>query len=147
MFREDIASTDPAFDDFHPYDAPCYRDPLTRSAVIPLLVAALGVAAWDRPGTASEERRTAMVRAVEKVRPSVVNLRGNKTLRPDEGPVGASGREVNGMGTGVVIDERGYILTNYHVVEGVRKIEVTLADGTTHIASSSRIDPAERPGR
>ena len=29
---------------------------------------------------------------------------------------------------GVVIDERGYILTNYHVVEGVRRIEVTLAD-------------------
>ena len=32
------------------------------------------------------------------------------------------------MGTGVVIDERGYILTNYHVVADVRHIEVTLDD-------------------
>ena len=33
------------------------------------------------------------------------------------------------MGTGVVIDPRGYILTNHHVVDGVRDIQVTLADG------------------
>ena len=38
------------------------------------------------------------------------------------------------MGTGVVIDSRGYILTNYHVVEGVRNIEVTVSDGTQTIA-------------
>ena len=31
------------------------------------------------------------------------------------------------MGTGVVIDERGYIITNHHVVDGVRKILVTTA--------------------
>jgi serine protease Do len=31
----------------------------------------------------------------------------------------------------VVIDPRGYIITNYHVVEGVRRIEVTLASGKT----------------
>jgi serine protease Do len=41
-----------------------------------------------------------------------------------------------------VIDERGYILTNYHVVEGVRKIEVTLADNITHIAQLISSDPA-----
>ena len=33
------------------------------------------------------------------------------------------------MGTGVIIDSRGYIITNYHVVDGVREILVTLADG------------------
>ena len=38
------------------------------------------------------------------------------------------------MGTGVVIDERGYILTNYHVVEGVERIQVTLSDEKTLIA-------------
>ncbi len=32
------------------------------------------------------------------------------------------------MGTGVVIDERGYIITNYHVVADVRRIQVTLYD-------------------
>jgi serine protease Do len=35
------------------------------------------------------------------------------------------------MGTGVVIDPRGYAVTNFHVVDGVREIEVTLASGRT----------------
>ena len=39
------------------------------------------------------------------------------------------------MGTGVVIDPRGYILTNYHVVEGVREIQVTLADESHTVAT------------
>ena len=38
------------------------------------------------------------------------------------------------MGTGVIIDARGYIVTNYHVVDGVREILVTLADGKRHVA-------------
>ena len=38
------------------------------------------------------------------------------------------------MGTGIVIDERGYIITNYHVVEGVSRIRVTMADESTAVA-------------
>jgi len=83
------------------------------------------------PAGASELRRTPVVRAVQIARPAVVNIRGEKTIvattasaRPEE-----CSRRVNGMGTGVVIDPRGYILTNHHVVDGVRDIQVTLADG------------------
>jgi serine protease Do len=86
---------------------------------------------------ASELRRTEMVRAVEKARPSVVNIRGQKTVRDE----GAAAREVNGMGTGVVIDPRGYIITNNHVVEGVRRIEVTLHDGKMLVARVISTDP------
>ena len=35
------------------------------------------------------------------------------------------------MGTGVVIDPRGYVITNYHVVEDVDDIRVTLHNGET----------------
>lgn len=83
----------------------------------------------------SDNRRTPLVEAVARVRPAVVNLRGQKTL--GGGDVDQTGaqtqavRQVNGMGTGVIIDPRGYILTNFHVVEDVRRIEVTLADGST----------------
>ena len=45
------------------------------------------------------------------------------------------------MGTGVIIDRRGLIITNYHVVDAVEKIEVTLADGTTAIAKLINYDP------
>jgi serine protease Do len=43
-------------------------------------------------------------------------------------------RQVNGKGTGIIIDHRGYILTNYHVVEGVSNIQVSLADGKNTVA-------------
>jgi serine protease Do len=38
------------------------------------------------------------------------------------------------MGTGIVIDERGFVITNYHVVEGVGRIQVTTSTGRTVIA-------------
>ena len=38
------------------------------------------------------------------------------------------------MGTGVLIDSRGYIVTNYHVVDGVREILVTLVNGQRYVA-------------
>ena len=38
------------------------------------------------------------------------------------------------MGTGIIIDERGYILTNYHVVEGVERIQVSTRSGQTVLA-------------
>ncbi len=92
---------------------------------------------------ASDERRTPIVRAIENVRDSVVNIHGQKTLNPGEDPTihGDGPRRVNGMGTGVVIDERGYILTNFHVVDGVQKIEVTLAGGGDFVATQVSTDP------
>ncbi len=39
-------------------------------------------------------------------------------------------QETKGLGSGIIIDSRGYILTNYHVAGGATKIEVTLADGS-----------------
>src|SRR5690242_6412137 len=41
---------------------------------------------------------------------------------------------VEGAGSGFVIDPRGYILTNYHVVEGAQSIEVVLGDQSRHAA-------------
>ena len=38
------------------------------------------------------------------------------------------------MGTGLVSDPRGYVLTNFHVVDGVRQINVTLANGRRYVA-------------
>jgi serine protease Do len=45
------------------------------------------------------------------------------------------------MGTGVVVDQRGYIITNHHVVEGVREIKVTLYDGQSYIGRLVAHDP------
>jgi serine protease Do len=84
----------------------------------------------------SSLRRTAEVLAIEQARPSVVNIHGRKTIPVDRADTGSDGiQQVNGMGTGIVIDERGYVVTNYHVVEGVGRIQVTTASGQTVVAN------------
>ena len=50
-------------------------------------------------------------------------------------------QEVRGLGSGMIIDERGYILTNYHVAGSATKMEVTLADGSKHPATLVGGDP------
>jgi serine protease Do len=74
-------------------------------------------------------RHTTTVRAIQAAEPAVVNIEGNKPSNP----AAADSQQVNGMGAGVIIDARGYILTNQHVVQDVGRIEVTLHDGTRHI--------------
>src|ERR1700690_3440305 len=62
---------------------------------------------------------------------------------------------VEGAGSGFVIDPAGHILTNYHVIENARTIEVTLGDQTrykaTYIGADQRNDIAlikiEAPGK
>ena len=67
---------------------------------------------------------SATARAAAKIAPSIVHVTGyTRTKR---------GTEVEqGEGSGVVIVDKGTILTNLHVVRGSRRIEVTFADGTT----------------
>lgn len=85
-------------------------------------------------------RETPTVLAVRRASPSVVNIHGEKLVRQSAASMtgGASrgnSRSVNGMGTGVIIDPRGYIITNYHVVQDVADIRVTLNSGKTTGAS------------
>ncbi len=96
-----------------------------------------------QPAWPSPLRRSAIVQAVEQARPSVVNIHGHKIVRAEseQYQAGDQTRRVNGMGTGVVIDQRGYILTNHHVVDGVRRIQVTLADGRPLVARLIAHDP------
>ena len=116
----------------------CFRDSV-RACSIAAAVLVLGAGSLS----ASELRRTAIVKAAQRARVSVVNIHGHKTLVPnDEGyHEGEPPQRVNGMGTGVVIDERGYIITNYHVVDGVRRIQVTLANEQTFTATLISHDP------
>jgi putative serine protease PepD len=44
-------------------------------------------------------------------------------------------RTERGLGSGVVFDTAGHVVTNAHVVEGFKRFEVTLADGSQHAAT------------
>ena len=43
-------------------------------------------------------------------------------------------QEVEGIGSGFIINEEGYILTNYHVIQGAQEISVTLSNDVTTTA-------------
>jgi serine protease Do len=81
-------------------------------------------------------RRTAIVQAAERVAPAVVSVKviRRETVQPRSlwesffMPPGVS-RDVPGLGSGFVIDGRGLVLTNEHVVRGATELVVTLPDG------------------
>lgn len=49
---------------------------------------------------------------------------------------------VQGAGSGVIVREDGYIATNYHVIQGANKVEVTLHNGESYTAHIIGSDPA-----
>jgi S1-C subfamily serine protease len=79
------------------------------------------------PGNSIDAAREAVV---EKVRPAVVQIN----------TVTSSGE---GLGSGVILDSRGYIVTNNHVVTGAQRIQVTLFDGTSLSAQLVGADPLD----
>jgi len=76
---------------------------------------------------ASDAEEQINIQVYKGVNRSVVNI----TTASDE--QGFLGDETSsGTGSGFVIDKQGHILTNYHVVEEVDSVQVTLFDGNTH---------------
>jgi serine protease Do len=57
-----------------------------------------------------------------------------KQFQRQQGHQGPSPRKVHSLGSGFVIDPSGYIVTNNHVVDGAKDIEVTLTDGSEYPA-------------
>jgi serine protease Do len=102
-------------------------------------------AAVARPAPTANPRRTPVVEVVERIRGAVVNIHSERTVR---GPATEelfsqtpAQNRINGMGTGILIDPRGYIVTNHHVVEDVNVIHVRLFDHSAHTALVVARDP------
>lgn len=89
-------------------------------------------------GSKLAARRNQIVALVERVKGAVVNIHSERTvqapLADDLYALSPSQHRVNGMGTGIIIDPRGYIVTNYHVVEEVNTLRIRLSDGTSQNA-------------
>ncbi|MBS6184905.1 MAG: trypsin-like peptidase domain-containing protein, partial [Clostridium celatum] len=72
----------------------------------------------------------------QKVAPAVVMV-STKTIQTVNGWFQ---QEAEGMGSGFIINTDGYILTNYHVIEGATEVTVTLSDGQEVTASVVNYD-------
>ncbi|MDW8343208.1 MAG: DegQ family serine endoprotease [Verrucomicrobiae bacterium] len=97
-----------------------------------------------------------------KVKPSVVTVYSEKIVRlpefrwpfddefpfrwffgepPGRGPQRERQFRQSGMGSGIIVDREGHILTNHHVVEGMDEISVKLANGARYDAELIGSDP------
>ncbi|MDX1521184.1 MAG: trypsin-like peptidase domain-containing protein [Anaerolineae bacterium] len=117
-----------------PSDSPTPA-PVSSPTPLPLDWAEEEVALLDEVGLDFAEKR--VIEVHKQVSPAVVNITTQVLRRsfffeivPEEG-----------AGSGFVIDKEGHILTNYHVIEGARQIEVTFADETTLPAALIGADP------
>jgi len=101
-----------------------------------------------------DSRRNAIVAAAEKVGPAVVSLSVIQVVQArNSSPYGsdfwdffflpppARERRVLSLGSGVIINPQGYVLTNDHVVEGAKEIRVTLVNGEEHAGRLVGSDP------
>jgi len=78
-------------------------------------------------------RMTPVVKIVAQVSPSVVNISSERTqLLKGHAVRGrkAAHSHVPSLGSGVVFDEEGLILTNAHVIHNTRNLYITFSDGT-----------------
>jgi serine protease Do len=106
-----------------------------------VLLAGWVAAAWPAGGAEADVRRDAVVEAVERVMPAVVNVATEEVVAGRDSlddlfreffdPYYRR-RQPNtqySLGSGVIIDEEGFVLTNFHVVNRARRVWVKLADG------------------
>ena len=68
-----------------------------------------------------------LVNAIEKVSKNVVNIASVRMVTDELLRI----FPIEGVGSGIAIDNQGHILTNYHVVDHARRLKVTLYDGRT----------------
>jgi len=143
------------------------KNPFFRKAQIRWFPALLGVIAlaWVMPGNAAAQKggspdlSTAIIRVAKDNIPAVVHIevtRSQEARRPTmpfegdpffrffQDPQRSPGkfkREMRGLGTGMITDAQGHILTNNHVVGGASKVQVLLADGSRFEARVVGTDP------
>ena len=129
----------------------------TRILISSLLLIVASASSAALPAKVGDQPVPSLAPLVEATSPAVVNIRVSQTVTtrspygdeafrrffgiPDV-PGGGS-REVASAGSGVIVDaERGYILTNHHVVADADEIQISLIDGELLDAEIIGSDPA-----
>ena len=114
-------------------------------------------AADPRDRALVERMQQVFVEVAERLKPSVVNVSTTQKVQPSRREIEPFFRgpfreffgeefferffERRSLGSGVIVDAKGYILTNNHVVEQADEIQVTLVDERTFQAKVIGTDP------
>jgi serine protease Do len=110
----------------------------------PVVAPARGEAPPDVVGVHELER--AFEAAAQSIAPSVVSITSERVVEQGEVPAflrpfGPPDGTVRGLGSGVILDAKGFILTNNHVVEGASVLRVRLHDEREFEADVVGTDP------
>jgi serine protease DegQ len=115
-------------------------DPRTRPTVLEVFGAfaltfaavTTGLAAGDDPSLFAPPKSSpsSLAPILKKIAPAVVHIETRGRMAPDPKSRRRDSRDVHSVGSGVVYDaQRGFIVTNNHVLEYANEITVTLTDG------------------
>lgn len=77
------------------------------------------------PAFKGEDGALTVPQVVEKVTPAVVGVSTKSLVRDQFFNV----KEQEGLGSGFIINEDGYVVTNYHVINGAQEVKVIFSDG------------------
>ena len=123
----------------------------------PVLIVLLALSFCANVYADQVSRRTPVVAAAESGAPSTVNIVSTQTVADSGNPfvrgdpffdeffrrfMNPRPSQTQSLGTGVIINSAGYVLTNEHVLSGSTQIRVSLADGRTFDAELVGGDPA-----
>jgi serine peptidase DegS len=86
----------------------------------------------------SSDNQTSYADAVAASAPAVVNISTESVYEVPRFPRRLT---LQGLGSGVVIDRQGYVVTNFHVINDVDQIRVQLADGRVAVPKLVGTDP------
>jgi serine protease Do len=115
---------------------------LATSSVDQRVEEQLGGPATAIDTTAASKLSAAFRAAAGQALPAVVQITTVSVLNDETGEFGAAERRAQGTGSGFIFDRRGYILTNYHVVQDALSVNVALLDGRDFDATVVGADPS-----
>ncbi|GED22172.1 Do family serine endopeptidase [Halomonas halmophila] len=102
-----------------------------------------------------DEGPVSYAQAVKRAAPAVVNIYSSRVVERDSHPLMSDPffrqffgddapsrrRMLSSLGSGVIVSEEGYVLTNHHVIQGADQIQVALRDGRETLAEVVGTDP------